>query len=294
MEKSTEATPIKIDIRAVLNERLGSSSIVIPKFLIHKLEKLIHQDELNALLQNNFPSEGAEFCKGVLDDLNVKVSVVNANRLPAPENRRVIIASNHPLGGLDGMALIHFFTEYYNCEPHFIVNDLLMAVKPLNSVFLPINKHGSQSRLSILNIDHVMAQDTPVIIFPAGLVSRQKKRGGVIADLEWKKMFINKAKDFQRDIIPLFFDGENSEKFYSFARRREKTGLKFNIEMALLPGEVFKSRGKTFHINCGKTIPWQSLSAGIHAADEAMAIRNIVYRLKNELELNSQNSTTQI
>lgn len=276
-------SPIKIDIKAVLRERLGGASRFVPSFLIRKLENLVCQQRLNDLLEHNFPSEGADFCRGVLNDLNVKVELVNSDRLPSPEQRRVIIVSNHPLGGLDGMALIDFFTEYFGCTVMFVVNDLLMAVKPLAPVFLPINKHGHQSRAALTAIDQVLRGDMPVIIFPAGLVSRQHEQGGEIRDLEWKKMFVNKAVTFKRDIVPIYFDGVNSDRFYSFARRRESLGLKFNFEMALLPSEVFKAEGKVFKVNCGKIIPWQSLESGSEAEAEAQAIRRIVYDLKNEL-----------
>ncbi|MBP2690770.1 MAG: 1-acyl-sn-glycerol-3-phosphate acyltransferase [Muribaculaceae bacterium] len=276
--------PIKIDIRAVVSERLGRASRFVPSFIIRKLEKLICQNRLNDLLERNFPDEGADFCRGVLSDLDIKVEMVNAKRLPEPEHRRVIIVCNHPLGGLDGMALIDYFTGYFGCRVMFVVNDLLMAVKPLAPVFLPINKHGRQSREAICAIDEVLKGDEPVIIFPAGLVSRQKSGNGPIADLEWKKMFVNKAVEFERDIVPLYFDGENSGRFYSFARRRESMGIKFNFEMVLLPSEVFKAEGKTFRVNCGHIIPWQSLSGGRQAQDEANAIRRTVYDLKNELQ----------
>ena len=275
--------PININIRAIVRERLGSVSRFVPSYFVRKLEKLICQERLNDLLSRNYPSEGAAFCRGVLDDLDVTVEAVNADRLPPVENRRVIIACNHPLGGLDGMALIDFFTRRYGGNLKFIVNDLLMAVRPLAPVFLPINKHGRQSRESLTAIDHVMRGDDPVLIFPSGLCSRQRVAGGEIADLDWKKMFINRAIAFHRDIVPLYFDGENSSRFYSFARRREGLGLKFNFEMALLPSEVFKAEGKTFRINCGRPIPWQSLSGGTEAEAEAAAVRRMVYELKKEL-----------
>ena len=278
------ASPIKIDVRAVVRERLGAASRAVPSFLLRKLEKLICQDRLNAVLEHNFPKEGAEFCRGVLNDLSVKVETFNADRLPPVDRRRVIIASNHPLGGLDGMALIDYFSQRYGGELMFVVNDLLMAVKPLAPVFLPINKHGHQSRQSLAAIDRVMKGDDPVLIFPAGLCSRQRQAGGEVADLEWRKMFINRAISFKRDIVPVYFDGTNSDRFYSVARRRESMGLKFNFEMALLPSEVFKAEGKTFRINCGTPLPWQSLSGGQEAEAEAQAVRRMVYDLKNELE----------
>lgn len=275
--------PIEIDIKAVIRERLGGVSRFVPSYFIGKLEKLICQERLNRLLARNFPQEGAEFCRSVLNDLDVKLEIVNADRLPSPDNRRVIIVSNHPLGGLDGMALIDFFTRRYGGDVKFIVNDLLMAVKPLAPVFLPINKHGRQSRESLTAIDQVMKSDNPVLIFPAGLVSRQLEAEGEIADLQWKKMFINKAIAFQRDIVPLYFDGENSQRFYATARQRERLGLKFNFEMALLPSELFKAEGKTFRLNCGKPILWQSLRGGMEADSEASVIRRKVYELKKEL-----------
>ncbi|MDE6368376.1 MAG: glycerol acyltransferase, partial [Muribaculaceae bacterium] len=152
----TAGSPIKINIKAIVNERLGAVARVVPHFLIRKLENLICQERLNALLEHNFPMEGADFCRGVLSDLNVNVEMVNADRLPPVSKRRVIIVSNHPLGGLDGMALIDYFTRRYGGQVKFIVNDLLMAVKPLAPVFLPINKHGHQSRASLTAIDQVM------------------------------------------------------------------------------------------------------------------------------------------
>lgn len=279
---------IKIDLKAIVRERLGRASRFVPRYFVRKLEQLICQDELNRLLENNYPKEGAEFCRGVFSDLDVTTEIVNEHRLPDVSNRRVIIVSNHPLGGLDGMALIDYFTQRYGGKVMFVVNDLLMAVAPLAPVFLPINKHGRQHRSSLLAIDRIMAGDDPVIIFPAGLVSRQHTAGGEIVDLEWKKMFITKAAAFHRDVVPLYFDGVNSARFYSFARRREALGLKFNFEMALLPSEVFRSRGKTFRINCGNVLPWQSFTAGSEADDEAAAVRKMVYDLKHELESMNQ------
>jgi len=285
MDKSVQnqIMPIRIDVKAVVRERLGIVARLIPQFLIHKLEKLICQQRLNRLLEHNFPAQGADFCRGVLSDLSVKVDVVNSERLPSPDHSRIIIVCNHPLGGLDGMALIDFFTRYFGRRVMFVVNDLLMAVKPLVPVFLPINKHGRQCRSALVAIDRVMDTDDPVIIFPAGLVSRQHEPGGEIVDLEWKKMFVNKAIAFKRDVVPIYFDGVNSDRFYSYARRREKLGLKFNFEMVLLPSEVFMAEGKTFKVNCGSVMPWQSFTGGNEADVEAQAVRHMVYGLKTEL-----------
>lgn len=158
------------------------------------------------------PGARAGFCRGVLRDLDVSYRLAGGCRLPDAAARRVIYISNHPLGGLDGIALIDMVAAHHGVEPWFVVNDLLMAVKPLQRVFLPVNKHGRQTREEGAVIDAALSGDRPVIIFPAGLVSRRQGDGS-IADLEWKKRFVNMAIKYRRDIIPLHFSGHNSNFF---------------------------------------------------------------------------------
>ena len=272
---------IQIDIGRELSQKLGRRARYVPRILVKAIERLIRQDELNDLLVRNFPRRGAEFCEGVLDTLGVKLEVKDAARLPA--SPRCIIASNHPLGGLDGMSMIAWLHRHYNCPVHFVVNDLLMAVDPLRDCFVPINKHGAQSRGAAKLIDEVLAGDDPVVIYPAGLVSRLGD-DGKIADLEWRKMVVNKAIESRRDIVPVHFAGENSPSFYRWARRRLRLGIKFNFAMVLLPRELFRAGGKTFTLTCGDPIAWQSLRGGRDAAAEAARIRNIVYSLSQEIE----------
>ena len=140
-----------------------------------------------------------------------------------------------------------------------------------------MNKHGGQSRSALRGIDDALASDRPVIIFPAGLCSR--RQNGKVVDLEWKKMFVQKAVEFKRDIVPLFFDAENSSSFYRWANIRKRMGIKLNVEMALLPGEIFKARGKTFTINAAPAVPWSKLPRD--ARQGALMIRESVYKMKN-------------
>lgn len=270
--------PLEINVGEVLRQRIPRYWRFIPRGLVRWLERTVCQDELNRLLRDNFPRRDADFCRGVLDDLGVTVNFHNLDNLPPKELTRVLFVSNHPLGGLDGMALIDFVRTYYGVAPRFIVNDLLNAVEPLSDTFIPVNKHGAQSREAILRLDEAFASDAPLLMFPAGLVSRRGKKG-VVADLEWQKMFVAKARQYGRDIIPLHFYGENSSFFYKFAKFRRRIGLKFNIEMIYLPREVFRSKGKTFDVVVGKPIPHASLD-DMAPARKAQQIRQMVYALE--------------
>lgn len=277
MEATNETKkPLEINVGEVLRQRLPRYWRFIPRFLVRRVERTICQDELNRLLRDNFPRRGADFCRGVLADLDVKVQFHNADLIPR-DNPRVLFVSNHPLGGLDGMALIDFVERFYGISPRFIVNDLLNAVEPLSDTFIPVNKHGAQSRQAIEELERAFASDAPLLMFPAGLVSRRGKKG-VVADLQWQKMFVAKARQYGRDVIPLHFYGENSSFFYKFAKFRQRIGLKFNIEMVYLPREVFRSRGKTFDVVVGKPISFTALG-DMTPLQKAQQIRQAVYDL---------------
>lgn len=268
---------MRIDIDSVLRERLPRHYRWIPRALIRRLEKFICQDELNALLTHNAHLTGAAFARGVISDLGVTYEL--RGQIPDPSHTRVVLTSNHPLGGLDGLVLAAATAELYpGHTPRFIVNDLLEAVEPLRSIFLGVNKHGSQDRAKAARIDRAFDGDDPIVMFPAGLVSRRSP-SGVIADLPWHKMAVVKAISSRRDIIPVHFSGHNSEFFYKFASLRQRLGLRFNIEMTRLPREVILSRGSHYIITFGAPVPVDRLKGGSKALDQAAQLREAVYKL---------------
>lgn len=269
---------IHIDIDSVLRQRLPRHYRYIPRFLIRLVEKWICQDKLNEMLRVNRGRRDADFCRGVIDHLSITYRINNSANLPA--DGRAIFVCNHPLGGLDGMILIDMLTRRYGPGVKFVVNDLLMAIEPLSGTFLPVNKFGRQSRRATSALDEALASPAPVIIFPAGLVSRRQKGG--IADLKWQKMFVNKAIASRRDVIPLHFVGRNSKFFYNFAKLRTLLHIPVNIEMLRLPAEVFRSAGRSYDIRVGSPFAWNELKGGRDAERQALEIRNASYSLAHE------------
>lgn len=268
---------IDINLHNILRSRIkGWKGRMIPGFMITGLEKLVHQDELNAALDATYPSTGSEFCERIYDFFNVTLKVEGLENIP--DYGRFIFASNHPLGGLDGMGLIKVLGAKYGDENiQFLVNDMLMNVIPLRTVFLPINKYGSQAREAAVAIRDAYASDKQILIFPAGMVSRIQPDGS-IGDLVWHKSFIDRAIEFHRDIIPIHFEGLNRMSFYRTAKARTKMGIKVNMEQALLPAELCAARGKTFRVTFGKPISWQALEkSGEPHALLASKLRRLVH-----------------
>lgn len=279
-ENFTPEGPLEINLHKILRGRMPKKvSRLVPGFLITGLERLIHQDELNEMLRVGYPLRGSAFADKILKYLNLKVEVEGLDNIPT--DKRIMFASNHPLGGLDGIALIAVLGKKYGDNGvRFLVNDMLMNVEPLSDVFLPINKYGSQGRNAAKAINEAMGSNMQILQFPAGLVSRLHD-DGTISDLEWQKAFVAKAIEYKRDIIPIRFEAQNTMRFYRTARWRKKLRLKVNIEQALLPGELCRSRGKTFRIIFGSPISWKILMDSKKSPKQlASEIRSKIYELK--------------
>lgn len=271
---------LQLDIKEILRNRIPKKKRrLIPPFLITVVEKLIRQKELNEILKATLPSKGSEFARRVLDYLNITLKVDGLENLQ--EGERYMFASNHPLGGLDGMALITVLGKKYGDENiRFLVNDMLMNVEPLKEIFLPVNKFGRQGRENSIIINEKMASGGQIFQFPAGLCSRLQDNGE-ICDLEWQKSFVAKAIEYHRDIVPVYFEGKNSKKFYKTARLRKKLGVKFNLEQILLPSELCKAKGSTFRIIFGKPVSSSELAAsGKTNKKLAAELRSLTYSLK--------------
>ncbi|MEG1574701.1 MAG: glycerol acyltransferase, partial [Bacteroidales bacterium] len=173
-----------------------------------------------------------------------------------------------------------FLGEFYGGKIKVQVNDLLMNVTPLTSVFIPVNCYGGQTKELSKNLTEVFDSDNQIIVFPAGFCSR--RFNGVIQDPEWKKWFITSAVQYKRDIVPIYFDGQNSKFFYRLALIRKMLGIKLNIELIYLPDEMFKASNKTFNIYFGKPISWKSFDDSKTPKEWAQEVRSQVYALKNK------------
>lgn len=266
--------PLKIDIDQVLRTRLSQHYRYIPRFAVRWLERTICQDELNQILEKMAGKDSVDAATAALDEMDITVKATGLGQL---RQGRYMFVSNHPLGGLDGLALISLLGRQYNRQIKFLVNDLLMAVAPLRGVFLPVNKYGSQSRTNAAKIEEALQSDNQFITFPAGLCSRMQPDGS-IKDLPWQKAAVNHAVNYHRDIVPVYFDANNSKFFYRFAKWRKRLGIKFNIELIFLPKEMLKKRGSTLHLVIGEPIAWNSMDAS-KPKQEAARLRDMVYSM---------------
>lgn len=264
-----------IDIDKILRDKAPKQYRYIPKFVVSYLKRIVHQDELNDFLQDSKDKVGVDFLEACLEFLDANIVVKGEENLP--KEGLYTFVSNHPLGGQDGVALGYVLGSFYNGKVKYMVNDLLMNLRGLAPLCIPINKTGRQAKDFPRMVEAGFASDDQLIMFPAGLCSR--RQDGMIRDLEWKKAFIVKSVEAHRDVVPIHFEGRNSNFFYNLANLCKIMGIKFNIAMLYLADEMLKNRHKTFTITIGKPIPWQTFDKSRTPAQWAQYVKDIVYNL---------------
>ena len=269
----TETKADKIDLEEIIRNKNPRLLKMIPRFILNYVKRIIHQNDVNGALERYKDKEGLDFVESILNDFGANIKAFNLENIP--QTGRYILASNHPLGGLDGMALMHVAGKVRR-DIVFPVNDILLYLRNLKILFIPINKHGKNIENKNL-IDNAFASDVMILYFPAGLCSRKQK--GEIMDLEWKNTFIKKAIQYKRDIIPVHIDGRNSIFFYNLANWRKRLGIKANIEMLYLVDEMFNQHEKDVNITFGKPISYKVFDNKFKSNEWAKQIKNHVYEL---------------
>ena len=274
MSEITNPYTTEIDLDAIIRERAGRKARYIPQFAVNWLKRLIHQDFINEYLRRG--REGVDFCHGVLDYVGADVTVEGRENLPQ-DGRWYTFVSNHPLGAVDGVTLGWVLGEAYEGKIKYLVNDLLMNLKGLAPLCVPINKIGRQARNLPQMVETAFSGQNHVIMFPAGLCSRMQD-DGQIRDLPWNKTFIQKSIEHGRDVVPIHFLGQNSPRFYRVARWCKRLHLP-NFAMALLPDEMYRSRGRHYTVRIGRPIPYQTFDKSRTPQQWGQWVQEQVYKI---------------
>ena len=278
---------LQFDIRAILKSKAPKAKV--PEFLIRYLERIVHVKQMNAFLRVHTTERDYDFIRLVLDEeLGCTASIEGTENIPT-DDRPVIFVSNHPLGGLDGMIIAQMIHDRRGSGPEnamrkerplkVIVNELLMYMEPVNGLWAPVNKVGSLTKEQAAEQQRMWESETDVLTFPAGACSRLQRIDGhwQIRDLEWKKNFIQRAREYRRDIVPIYFEGRNSRFFYALAYLRKLLGIRLNIEMLYLVDEMYGAHGKHFRVHVLPPIPYTTFDNSCTPQQWAEYVKSIVY-----------------
>lgn len=268
---------MQFDIRAIVRQKAPNAKV--PGFVIRWLERITHVKQMNAFLQRHPDLRDYEFIRMTLsEELGCTASIEGVENIPTSE-RPVIFVSNHPLGGLDGMIIAEMIHAHRPRPLKVIVNELLMYLEPINGLWAPVNKVGRLTREQAQEQQRMWESETDVLTFPAGACSRLQRIDGKwqIADLEWQKNFVQRAREYQRDVVPIYFEGHNSRFFYILALLRKWLHIKVNIEMLYLVDEMYGAHGKHFRVHVMPPIPYTTFDTSRTPKEWAKYVKQHVY-----------------
>jgi 1-acyl-sn-glycerol-3-phosphate acyltransferase len=265
-----------IDVKKVISDKNPKLLKRLPKFIVKYLQRILHEKDVNQFIHAHRNDSPIEFCLSVMKKFNITLSVSGEENVP--EKGGAVLAVNHPLGGMDAMALV---TVLHKRRPDikFVVNDVLLHLENLRPIFVGVNKHGKHAAESLRKVDETFAGDELLCIFPAGLVSRKENKE--VKDLQWKKTFITRSKKYNKTIIPVYIDGELSNFFYNLYKLRKWVGIKANIEMLYLVNELYKQKNKHIKVKFGSPINAGEMDASISDEKWAEYVKSKVYELKD-------------
>ncbi len=242
---------------------------IIRRPAVSFLKKMIHQDKVNEFLKENRGLEGFEFIDAVFDYFNFSYSVSARDRANIPAEGRVVIIANHPIGSLDGLALLKLVGEVRN-DVKIIANDMLLNFGNLRSLFIPVDNLGAGSALRSFRATlAALENEEAVIVFPAGEVSRARPTG--IKDSRWRPGFLHFCRKTSAPLLPIRIEAKNSLLFYGASMVFKPLGT------ALLAHEMFNKRSRTIRFSVGEAIPASQLRT------DALHDRTLVKRLKKHL-----------
>lgn len=261
-----------LNIEATVTHRFpdfARKAPLVRKSTLSLLRKVTREQEINQFLLDHQGQRGLDFIERIFEYFNFSYSVSRRERDNIPSQGRVVIIANHPIGSLDGLALLRLVSEVRS-DVKIVANDMLMAFEPLRDLLLPLdNMTRSAYRQSYKDILQALNNEEAVIIFPAGEVSRAGPKG--IRDGQWRSGFLHFARKAKAPVLPIFVAAKNSLLFYgaSFIYKPLST--------ALLAHEMFNKHSTDIQFRVGEVIPHRALTS------ELLADKALVKRLKKHL-----------
>ncbi len=240
--------------------------------LARVLRLLFHEKEFQQFSASYPYLKGFDFVEQVLDYFQFSYSVRDNERERIPPRGRVVIVANHPIGSLDGLALLKL-VRAVRPDVKVVANDVLATLQPLHNLLLPVdNMGGNTPRKNLEAIQQHLKNEGALIIFPAGEVSRLGTKG--VRDGKWRSGFLRIATSCNAPVLPTFVDGRNSGFFYALSF------LARPISTLWLVREMFKHAKNCVDIRIGEPVSPESYQrSGMPIGEKAQLFRRHVYRI---------------
>lgn len=269
----------------VINKSEVKKSMKIPgipgSLLAAMTMKIAGLDKLNELYDRLADYKGVEFADKVLEHLEITLNVNTSALENIPKEGGLVITSNHPFGGLDGLAALSILGKVRK-DVKILTNFILSKVPNVSDHFIPINttyafgKFTAPTISGLRQAEEHLQKGGVLVIFPAGEVSSWNNQGKVVEDAEWMTYISRQVRRSKCPVIPMYFHGKNSKYFQWLGRISTKlSDLRFT-------GEIFDKKGKEIKVRIGSLIQHAELEKFTEDRMVAKFLRSRSYMLEAE------------
>ncbi len=268
---------IEQQLRAHLGNRVDTPS---GRMMVRLLRALLHEEEINRFIQDNRHLRGFAFLDRVLDYFDFHFRVDPEQLRAIPPQGRLIIVANHPIGSLDGLALLKL-VRMVRPDVRIVANELLSHIEPLDDLFIPVDnmrERGAGYKSRYKTMLEALRNEQALIIFPAGEVSRMRPTG--VRDGRWKAGFIKLAQKTGAPVQPILVEARNSSLFYGLSALYKPLGT------LMLAQEMFNKQHRTIRFHVSLPIPARALRENdLSRKALAQRMRRYTYLLRKPKKL---------
>ncbi len=260
---------------------------MVPKLKGHRklvewFIRFLELDKVNDIHVHNASTPGPQFVHGLLNDLDIKLKIDNAQVLDNLPQGAFVTVSNHHFGALDGIILINLIASR-RPEYKVMVNMFLNYIWAMRPNFIAVDAMASddpkKKAVSMAGIREVIKNvraGKPVGFFPAGAVGKVNWHGR-LKDREWQPTVIQLIEKLKVPVVPIFFHGSQSWWFNFLGVTC------WQLRTFRHPAEVFRKKGSTFHITVGDPISVEEQLRHMGSEKEfGDFLRNETYKLRDK------------
>jgi putative hemolysin len=225
-----------------------------PRAVAASLEYVLGLDKLGKIYDDRpLGLTPQQFLKYTLDALGVSLQINNSDNLDEiPRSGPLLIVANHPLGGLEGVAIAHVISAI-RPDLQVLTNELLRRIPELADIFIGVDVlSGGAATGNIGGIKQVhkhLKNDGAVLIFPAGMVSAYEYEQRRIQDRSWNRLVGQLIKRYQCTCLPVHVGGQNSKLFYGAGLIHPR------LRTVLLPRQLANKQGFNLPLTFGRPVP---------------------------------------
>ncbi len=184
--------------------------------------------------------------------MDVQTVVSDEDKARIPKEGPVIVVSNHPFGGIEGVIMLSILNSVRQ-DAKAMANYMLQLIPEMRDMFIPVNPFGSTASIKqnvgpLLETMKWLKQGHILGVFPSGEVSSIDLKSGRVRDPAWSTTIAGIAKKTNATVVPMFFAGRNPALF-------QIAGLLHpRLRTVMLPTMTSKKTSSTIKVYIGSPI----------------------------------------